>query len=328
MMGWLLSATVLGAWLILATRWFGSGRRDDGAALRSHQHALDRLRHADGSDAADGADTDGTAAHVRLLPARTGRSPADAPPAPARTRAGKPSRARSTPPPSPPASVPPEDRVDPPTITRHEPESEPEPEPVPPAPERLADLLPLRAPGRQRRFAGQRLTRLAVGGVLVVALVAAAAVFAANPGRDDSSVTADDPETEPAPPPSSAPEPETPPMPAVRLLPSEGSTLAYAVSGERVSVTIAATAPCWVEVRSAADEVVFQGTLGPGEQPTFEDPAALMLRVGNPGAATMQVNGVPLELPPDAADGSPVDLDIRIEAALQGVGAAPPPPTP
>lgn len=160
--------------------------------------------------------------------------------------------------------------------------------------------------------------------MLVVALVAVAAIIVSNVERDDSpaSTTADE-EAEPTPTtPSSEPEPDPPPVPAVQLTGFDGQTANYVVSGNALTVSVAATAPCWMEVSSSADEVVFQGTVPAGGEQTFQDPAGLVLRLGNPTGIGMQVNDAPLPLPPEAQEGAPVDVDVRTEAAAQGSGAA------
>ena len=110
-------------------------------------------------------------------------------------------------------------------------------------------------------------------------------------------------------PPSTAPpvsQTTRPRGPLVSLAGSGTSSATYSVSGGPVSLSVSATAPCWIQVRTAASgPVVYTGLLGPSEQKTFPDSGTLWMRVGFPAGLHVAVDGTPVPLP---ASSNPYDL--------------------
>ncbi len=53
----------------------------------------------------------------------------------------------------------------------------------------------------------------------------------------------------------------------------------------------AATQDCWVELTSAAGTLIYQGTILPGNSMTWVEHRVVDLRLGNPGAVALTVNG-------------------------------------
>jgi len=316
-MSWLPLVIVVAVWLVLASRWLVGDPRDDRGAVQSHQRALDRLRHVEG-DAESSApeETAPPPAHVRVLTSE------DLGP-----RAARPA------PPIPPTPVFAADR------------REPGDHPPPPDPPSDDDATPGTASAEElallaggwadrRRFGARRWGRIGASALLAAVVVVAGTVAASgwgwsgsgSGGGDDAAPDAASPRPES----SAPPDVEAPAVPAVRLVASDGEHIGYAVAAASVSVTLVAHEPCWVQVRSAGSEgpVRFEATVAPGERHTFEDPAAVWLRLGNPRGVEVEINGAPVELPPEGRGSSPVDLEIRAvpdepgpDAALSAEGA-------
>src|SRR5262249_31070362 len=104
-----------------------------------------------------------------------------------------------------------------------------------------------------------------------------------------------------------------PPTPAVRLVSANGGTASFVVGAGPTSLTISATAPCWVRVTTGSNSgstSLFQGTLAAGEQRSFANAAPLTVRLGNPGAATLTIDGQPVQLP-NGQGNSPIDVELR-----------------
>lgn len=103
--------------------------------------------------------------------------------------------------------------------------------------------------------------------------------------------------------PQPTPTPTTPPPPpstnSTTPVSDNGSVATYATGRDQFAVLMQATdAPCWVQVRSGpGGQVLFEGTLQPGENRPFAASRALWVRLGNLGHATVMVDGVPLVLP-------------------------------
>jgi cytoskeleton protein RodZ len=56
--------------------------------------------------------------------------------------------------------------------------------------------------------------------------------------------------------------------------------------------------PVWVEIVDASGQVVFQRTVQPGENLTFDQKPPLRLRLGNAAAARLSFRGETLDLAP------------------------------
>jgi uncharacterized protein DUF4115 len=95
--------------------------------------------------------------------------------------------------------------------------------------------------------------------------------------------------------------------PASLLEMTSSTSAVYQVSGP-ISVVLHPTAPCWIQARRSGPngDLLFQGTLVPGQAWTVAGPT--WLRLGNPTAVSLAVNGEPVS--PPAAQGIPFDLQI------------------
>jgi hypothetical protein len=76
------------------------------------------------------------------------------------------------------------------------------------------------------------------------------------------------------------------------------------------AVTVAVSAPCWIEVRTGGPtgELTFEGTLEAGQTHSFVGPA--WMRLGNPAAAAITADGSPLD-PPGLQGGPPYDIQFE-----------------
>lgn len=101
------------------------------------------------------------------------------------------------------------------------------------------------------------------------------------------------------------PEPEVPEGPVVPSSaapgtratgpPNEEPTPAF--QGVNVVLRVV-NGPCWIRV-SKGEEVLFEGTPGPGFRDTFHAQQELFVELGNPPAARLRANGKAVELPTD-----------------------------
>jgi hypothetical protein len=98
------------------------------------------------------------------------------------------------------------------------------------------------------------------------------------------------------------PEPESPgpvvpssaaPGGSGALTPSEKPTPTF--QGVNVVLRVV-NGPCWIRV-SKGEEVLFEGTPGPGFRDTFHAQQELFVELGNPPAARLRANGKAVELP-------------------------------
>lgn len=162
---------------------------------------------------------------------------------------------------------------------------------------------PRRPPGRP----GQR--RPGRAAVVIAALLvtgAAAALVVTTSGGSRPRATP--PPAYRARPPAAAAPATVPPPSEVRLLSTSSGQATYWVAGPPAT-TLVASGRCWVEARSggATGSIVFQGVLSSGQRQVLSGP--LWLRLGNPGAVSVQVNGTVLQ-PPGLAAGQPYDLVV------------------
>jgi hypothetical protein len=87
-----------------------------------------------------------------------------------------------------------------------------------------------------------------------------------------------------------------PPKPAV-LVSSQNGTATYQLSSASASIVVSASGPCWLEVRanSPLGQIVYEGTLEAGVHFSVTGPA--WIRLGNPPAVAVKVNGTPMTVP-------------------------------
>jgi hypothetical protein len=111
--------------------------------------------------------------------------------------------------------------------------------------------------------------------------------------------------------------PVTPLPPSVRLVGADTTTAGYAVTATPAVVTLVAKAPCWIQVRphDPNTAAIFEATLPADARRTFSDPSGLWIRLGNPGAVTIVVNGVSIDLPAGGHGSAPFDVLVRTSAA-------------
>ena len=81
---------------------------------------------------------------------------------------------------------------------------------------------------------------------------------------------------------------------AARKHPAAKSTRPPAASPSSPDVVIFLTAvsePCWADLTTSGGATIFQGIIGPGTSETWTERQAVSLRLGNPGAVTLTVDG-------------------------------------
>lgn len=95
----------------------------------------------------------------------------------------------------------------------------------------------------------------------------------------------------------------------VSLVSSSPQAAVYRLSGA-AQISINASGPCWVNIRQGnqTGPVIFSGTLGPGSTKSVSGPA--WVRLGNPPAVSISVNGTALS-PPATAAGVPYNLEFE-----------------
>jgi len=101
-------------------------------------------------------------------------------------------------------------------------------------------------------------------------------------------------------PPPTVPGPTTPTTALAPVVPishdSQGARFRLAQPG--AVIELAPVSVCWVQIRigSATGQVVFTGTLRPGDRRPLPAGQAIWLRIGNPPGMAIRVNGTPLEI--------------------------------
>jgi hypothetical protein len=101
-----------------------------------------------------------------------------------------------------------------------------------------------------------------------------------------------------------------PPRPAV-LLSANGGTATYQLTSRAASIVVRATGPCWIEVKAGghAGQVVYEGTLGAGQDSKVTGPA--WIRLGDPPDVAVSVDGTLMTVP-GAATAVPLDLQFTL----------------
>ncbi len=138
------------------------------------------------------------------------------------------------------------------------------------------------------RFTPRTLTVVILALVVIAGYVVVSAMLEPTDTPEPAPIAEESPEEEPEPeePPEPEPEPET------RITQTEDTpgAAAFEVSPGPVTITIA-TLPgerCWVRVESNGE--VYEETLEPEQEREFQAEEALLMRVGNAGGLTLQVN--------------------------------------
>ncbi|HTP17052.1 MAG TPA: DUF4115 domain-containing protein, partial [Streptosporangiaceae bacterium] len=70
-------------------------------------------------------------------------------------------------------------------------------------------------------------------------------------------------------------------------------TAAGHASADVVILLTVVSEACWADLTTAGGATIFQGILDPGASMTWTEPQVVSLRLGNPGAVTLTVNGKP-----------------------------------
>ncbi len=95
---------------------------------------------------------------------------------------------------------------------------------------------------------------------------------------------------------------------AVKLLSRTSGASVYRIS-RSASISLRASGPCWVEVRSGTESgnVVYEATMSAGSTKTVAGP--VWVRLGNPPAVAVSVDGA--RVSPPVAAGTPYDLQFQ-----------------
>jgi endonuclease YncB( thermonuclease family) len=92
-----------------------------------------------------------------------------------------------------------------------------------------------------------------------------------------------------------APRPAAPRPPAISLVAAASGDGTVAI-GAPFTVAFVPSGDCWIRVRTASGQAVFEGTLHAGQRQQITGSGPLVVRVGNTLVLTMDVNGTPLDL--------------------------------
>jgi hypothetical protein len=164
---------------------------------------------------------------------------------------------------------------------------------------------------RQRRRRVPRRALTAVVGVGIAVWLAVLVAHGARTGRDEATIASRPgvPTTAPPTTPTIAPTTTpttTPPAPAEVVPRSADERGAVFTTGPSVSVLLVAQGRCWVGVTGEGSSEDYQVTLETGDQRRIDGAAPLEVRLGNPTAVEVFVDGVSAEVP--APEGRPFDL--------------------
>jgi hypothetical protein len=74
---------------------------------------------------------------------------------------------------------------------------------------------------------------------------------------------------------------------------------------------VTASGPCWIEVKahSASGQVIYEGTLGKGQESSVTGPA--WIRLGDPPYVALTVNGTSMHVP-GATSAVPLNLQFTL----------------
>lgn len=161
---------------------------------------------------------------------------------------------------------------------------------------------------RSRGTATGRTWKAAAAGVVVL-LAAGGAAATLGLAHHAAAPRATGPAHHPAPSPTAPARtvPTTTPA-AAKLVATASGAATYQLAGPS-QITLTASGPCWVEIRSggASGAVSFVGTLQAGQSQAVAGPA--WLRLGNPTAVAVAVNGQAVK--PPVTQGTPYDLTFQ-----------------
>jgi hypothetical protein len=291
--------------------------------MKAHRSTLGVIEHAAGGG--DGQITgDPTAAHVKIVP-QAGRSATPPEEDALPTRPGWHFARPSFPRPGPPEA----DERPKPTVPDRPPVMNPQVARLIAAQARRAgqasqsEAAPEATAGPEPGRAARRPVRLRSAGL--VGAAAAALVVAAGvgivvesnhgpAGRAATSTSTSSAGRSPAvrERPPAAPSTTIAPPPIVAS--STGSDYAaYTVPSTALHLQLVSSSACWVQLRSgsAGGTIVYEGTLLPGAEQTFQLAGSLWLRLGNPAGMRLSVDGQALALPTVS---NPFDLSVTVPA--------------
>lgn len=181
------------------------------------------------------------------------------------------------------------------------------PHPSPAAPARRRD----RPPTERRRH---RVLAAAAGLIVVAGGAAVGVQQLGGPGASSTRVHAAAPvpaggSGRPTSPSTSRSAPTTTAPPALAATSTTATEAVYTVTAGSVHVSLSASAPCWVELRtgSPSGPVAYEGTLPAGANQTFSAGGGLWMRLGDPAGVQVTINGAVVSLP---AAANPYDITV------------------
>src|SRR5207302_2978347 len=137
-----------------------------------------------------------------------------------------------------------------------------------------------------------------------------------TPTTAPAATGAETPKATPSTPPPTPLQPAAEQTTALQPAKADARTADYVVGTAPFSVVVTAGGPCWLQVRTAAGQILFTGTLAPGQIQTFSG-TDLRLRLGAAGNVTLQVNGSSLVVPVKTPD----PYDVRVSQTAGSAGA-------
>lgn len=174
---------------------------------------------------------------------------------------------------------------------------------------------------RPRRTGGShlagRLARIGLGALGLLLLLLLLDALWATIGPGDDSAPVDRPVTratpgEPAPAPAQPQQPTPQVAAATPLSPASSDTegAVYSVGRDAFTVTVQPTGRSWLQVRSGEEgEVLYEGTLEPGETKALPATAGLWMRIGDQSVVAVRIDDTPLVLPGES--GQPYNVAVR-----------------
>ena len=167
-------------------------------------------------------------------------------------------------------------------------------------PEPGAPAAPAGPESLDDRRAGRRGPRVlaAAAAVLIVATGAGVAFHELDHSRPGGHVASPARAGGPSRPVTTVPPAPTVP-PTLAATSASATEAVYTVTAGSLQVSVDASAPCWVELRSGSPSgpVVYEGTLQTGASQSFSTGNGLWMRLGNPGGVQMRINGAAVNLP-------------------------------
>jgi hypothetical protein len=174
----------------------------------------------------------------------------------------------------------------------------------------LAGAAHLRVRSHRRR--PLRPVMLTLIGAAAVVVIAAAVVLdlpgSADTGRHQRTATSAKLPVTRAPAPAPTPSTTVPPRPTVTLVSSSPAASVFSLSGP-ARITFRASGASWAQLRTGGPDgaVLYEGILEPGQTESVAGPS--WIRLGNPTAVAIDVNGTAISAPA-VASGVPTDLQF------------------